>query len=282
MEVFEANDVISALRAIPIFQPSVILAQARLTTHCGEELLRRLKQDHTTEAIPVLLYADFASPVERTRAIDMGAVDFMCKPFAGAEVLARVRSAMRTVLLLTMLEKRSRLDGLTGLANRGVLEDHLLWSWEACRRRRSPLAVILCNLDHFKLIENAHGKTAGDEVLRQAAAGLARTVRASDLVARNGGEEFAVVAPDCNLIAALGLTKRFREELHGLQIVARGRTVPVTASVGIAVTLEPEQTTPAELLEWADAALSRSKQCGESASWYWDTTRQEPVLAKAL
>lgn len=278
IEVFEACDVISALRAIPIFQPSVILAQFRLATHGGEELLRRLKQDHTTEAIPVLLYADFASPVERTRAIDLGAVDFVCKPFAGAELLARVRTAMRTVLLLTMLEKRSRLDGLTGLANRGVLDDHLLWAWEACRRRRTPLAVVLCNLDHFKAIKDTHGKAAGDEVLRQTAASLVRTVRASDLVARHGGEEFAVVAPDCDLSAALRLAERFREELRGINLVERGRKVSVTASLGVAVSLDPGQTTSTELLEWAGAALCRSKQSGDNASWYWDSTRQEPAL----
>jgi diguanylate cyclase (GGDEF)-like protein len=281
MEVCEACDVISALGAIPTFQPSVILAQLRLPTHGGEELLRRLKQDHTTEAIPVLLYADFASPVERTRAIDLGAVDFMCKPFAGAELLARVRAAMRTVLLLTMLEKRSRLDGLTGLANRGVLDDHLLWAWEACRRRRTPLAVVLCNLDHFKSIQDMHGKAAGDEVLRQAAASLVRTVRASDLVARHVGEELAVVAPDCDLSAALRLVERFREELRGLNMVERGRKVSVTASVGVAVSLDPGQTTPAELLNWAGAALCRSKQSGNNASWHWDSTRQEPTAVDA-
>jgi diguanylate cyclase (GGDEF)-like protein len=281
MEVFEACDVSSALRTIPIFQPSVILAQSRLQTHCGEELLRRLKQDHTTDAIPVLLYADFASPDEQTRAIDLGAVDFVCKPFAGAELLARVREAMRTVLLLTMLEKRSRLDGLTGLANRGVLLDHLRWAWEACRRRLTPLAVVLCNLDHFKLVNDTYGKSAGDEVLRQTAAGLVRTVRASDLVARPGGEEFAVVAPDCDLSAALGLAERFRAELRGLDMVERGRKISVTASVGVAVSLDPAQTTPAELLEWAGAALRRSRQSGQNASWYWDSTRQEPAPVDA-
>jgi two-component system, cell cycle response regulator len=281
MEAFETCDVISALRAIPIFQPSVILAQFRLPTHGGEELLRRLKQDHTTQAIPVLLYAEFASPVERTRALDLGAVDFMCKPFAGVELLARVRTAMRTVLLLTMLEKRSRLDGLTGLANRRVLEDHLNWAWEACRRRGTPLSLVLCNLDHFKSISDTYGKVAGDEVLRQTAASLARTVRASDLVARHGGEVFAVVAPDCDLSAAMGLAERFREELRGLEITERGRKVPVTASVGVAVSLEPCQATPVELLEWAGAALGRSKQSGQNARWFWDSTRQEPAPVDA-
>jgi diguanylate cyclase (GGDEF)-like protein len=143
------------------------------------------------------------------------------------------------------------------------------------------LAVVLCNLDHFKSINDTYGKTAGDEVLRQTAASLLRTVRASDLVARHGGEEFAVVAPDCDLSAALRLAERFREELRGLDMVERGRKVSVTASVGVAVSLDPGQTTPTELLQWAGAALGRSKQSGQNASWFWDSTRQEPSPAHA-
>ena len=199
MEVFEASDLIMALRAIPMYQPNVILAQLRLPTYGGLELVRRLKEESTTQSIPILLYADIATPEERVRAFDLGAVDFVSKPFVGAELLARVRAALRTRHLLTMLEQRAHLDGLTGLANRGVLEDRLPREWEACRRRRTSLAVVISDLDHFKAVNDNHGHAAGDEVLRQSAARLGRVVRSSDLVARYGGEEFVVVAPDCDL-----------------------------------------------------------------------------------
>jgi two-component system cell cycle response regulator len=137
--------------------------------------------------------------------------------------------------------------------------------------------VILSNVDHFKSINDKHGKAAGDEVLRQTAASLVRTVRASDLVARHDGEEFAVVAPDCDLKAAIALAQRFRKELCGLNVLDRGRQILVTASMGVAFSPDPRQTTPAGLLEWASAALGRSKQFGKSATWFWDSTRQEPA-----
>ena len=236
VEVFEATDVISAVRAVPIYQPNLILSQLRLPTYSGLELVRRLKEDQRTQSIPVLLYADLATAEERIRAFDLGAGDFVSKPFVGAELLARVRAALRTRHLLTMLEQRARLDGLTGLANRGVLEDRLPREWEACRRRGVPLAVLISDLDHFKAINDPHGHAAGDEVLRQAAATLARSVRTSDLVARYGGEEFVVVAPDCNLgCGAADWPSDSGPRSLELDIVEHGATIPVTTSVGVAV-----------------------------------------------
>ncbi len=270
MEVFEATDLIMALRAIPIFRPNLILTQLRLLTYSGLELVRRIKQDSGTQSIPVLLYADIATAEERIRAFDLGAGDFVSKPFAGAELVARVRAALRTRHLLTVLEQRAHLDGLTGLANRGVFEDRFPREWEACRRRGAPLAVMIADLDHFKAINDRHGHATGDEVLRQSAACLARTVRTSDLVARYGGEEFVVIAPDCEPIAAIRLAERFRAAIASLGIVEHGVAIPVTVSVGVAVAATLDRPTPGELLRQADGALYKAKESGRNAAWFHD------------
>jgi diguanylate cyclase (GGDEF)-like protein len=282
IEVFEANDLIMALRAIPMFQPNVILAQLRLPTYNGLELVRRLKQESVTQSIPVLLYADIATAEERVRAFDLGAIDFVSKPFVGAELLARVRAAFRTRHLLTMLEQRAHLDGLTGLANRGVLDDRLPREWEVCRRRGTSLAVVISDLDHFKSINDNHGHAAGDEVLRQSAARLGRVVRSSDLVARYGGEEFVVVAPDCELRAAVKLAERFRTAIAELGIVEHGEAIPVTTSVGVAATSDLARVPPAELLKQADEALYRAKDSGRDATWFWDQARGALAAAELL
>jgi diguanylate cyclase (GGDEF)-like protein len=279
MEVFEATDLITALRAIPLFQPNLIVAQLRLPTYSGLELVRQLKHDSATQSIPVLLYSDIATAEERIRAFDLGAADFVSKPFVGAELLARVRAALRTRHLLTVLEQRAHLDGLTGLANRGVLEHRLRREWEASRRRGTPLAVVISDLDHFKAINDTHGHAAGDEVLRQSAASLARVARASDLVARYGGEEFVVVAPDCELPAAVKVAERFRTAIAQLRIVEHGVTIPVTTSVGVAAFTDLTRTTPAELLRRADEVLYRAKESGRNVTWYWDQTRSAPAPA---
>jgi diguanylate cyclase (GGDEF)-like protein len=279
MEVFEAFDLISALRAIPIFKPNLILTQLRLPTFSGLELVRRLKENEATQSIPVLVYSDAAAAEERIRAFDLGAGDFVSKPFVGAELLARVRAALRTRHLLNILEERARLDGLTGLSNRGVLEYRLPREWDSCRRRNLPLAVIISDLDHFKSINDQHGHAAGDEVLRQAAACLARCARSSDLVVRYGGEEFVIVAPDCSLADAVRLAERYRAAIEGTRIVEHGVEIPVTASVGVAAASDLSHGSAGDLLRCADAALYQAKHAGRNTAWVWDAAQGRPTPA---
>jgi two-component system cell cycle response regulator len=232
-----------------------------------------MKNDPSTRSTPVLLYAEMATAEERIRAFDLGVGDFICKPYVGAELLARVRRALRTRQLLNILEQRAHLDGLTGLANRGVLEVRLPGEWEECRRRGRPLSVIIADLDHFKSINDTHGHAAGDEVLRQVAGCLAQTVRTSDLLARYGGEEFVVIAPDCELEPALRLAERFRKAIAELKIVEHGVVSPVSMSVGVAGGSD-DCDNAWEMLRRADDSLYRAKQSGRNATWFWNKDRQ--------
>ena len=277
MEVSEATDLITA-RAVAMFQPNLILAQLRLPTYSGLELVRRLKRDSTTQSIPVLLYTDLATAEERIQALELGASDLISKPFVAAEVLARLRGPAHPAPLDDP-GAGAHLDSLTGLANRGVLDDRLPREWEACRRRRTALAVMIADLDHFKAVNDNHGHAAGDTVLRQSAATLARVIRTSDFVARYGGEEFVVVAPDCEISAAVRLAERFRTAIEQLRIDEHGDTIPVTTSVGVASFADLTRTGPAELLRRADEALYRAKEAGRNATWFWEQTQSSPAPA---
>ncbi len=195
-EVYVARDVITATQAISIFRPDIVLTQLRLTTYGGLELLRRLKEDPENRSIPVILFSDMATAGERIQALETGAVDVLTKPFVSDEVIARVRAALKARHSLSMLEKRAHRDSLTGLANRGVLEDELARQWDSCRRHETPLSVVIVDLDRFKAINDTYGHGTGDDVLRETASILAHSVRSSDLVARYGGEEFVVVASE--------------------------------------------------------------------------------------
>jgi diguanylate cyclase (GGDEF)-like protein len=269
---------ITASHALPLHRPSLILAQLRMPTFGGLELVRRVKADHAMRSIPIILYGDFATAEERVRALDMGAVDLLTKPFVSAELIARVRAALKARHTLSMLERRAHLDGLTGLANRGVFEDQLLREWDSCRRRSIPLSVVMTDLDHFKAINDTYGHAAGDEVLRQTAGMLAQSARSSDLIARYGGEEFIVVAPDCPLTAAVTLAKRFRANLARQAISVDGTDITVTASVGIATT-DWTQHSPSELLRQADESLYQAKRSGRDAISVYDTSQRIPIVA---
>jgi diguanylate cyclase (GGDEF)-like protein len=277
LEVFTASDLTTAVQALSNFQPNLILAHMRLPLHGGIELVRRVKECCSTQLIPVILYSDITTAEERVRALDLGATDLLSKPFVSAELVARVRAALKVRHTLSMLEQRAHLDGLTGLANRGVLENQLVREWEACRRRNVPLTVAIVDLDHFKAINDVHGHAAGDEVLRQTAKTLAHSVRRSDLVSRYGGEEFVVVAPDCALTSAITLAKRFRLELAAQTVLSNSSNIRVTASIGIASD-DGKDNSPAELVHRADEALYQAKRSGRNAVWIHDRARGGPTL----
>jgi diguanylate cyclase (GGDEF)-like protein len=280
MEVYTASDLITAVHALSNFQPNLILANMRLPTYGGLELVRVVKEGCSTRSIPVILYSDTATAAERVRALESGATDLLSKPFVSAELMARVRAALRAQHTLSMLEQRAYLDGLTGLANRGVLEDQLLRKWDACHRRGTPLAIVIVDLDHFKAINDMFGHVVGDEVLRQTARTLALSVRSSDLVTRYGGEEFVVVAPDCPLAAAITLAERFRTDLAGWTSFGDGTDIVVTASVGIAVA-DWTQDSPTELFRQADEALYQAKRSGRDAIWVYGSSQRGPTVAVA-
>jgi diguanylate cyclase (GGDEF)-like protein len=269
------------VEALPLVQPDLILTQMRLPGASGLELLRRLKENRATSAIPVILHGRVTTPEERVRAFDLGAVDVLAQPIAGAELVARVRAALRARHALAILERLAHLDGLTGLVNRGAFEDQFHRHWDACRRRGAALAVLIVDLDHFKAINDTHGHATGDEVLCRTAGVLVCAVRSSDLVARYGGEEFVVVAPDCPLAAAVGLAKRFRAGLARLTIAARRADVMVTASVGIAGTTNTLPGSPAELFRQADQALYQAKRSGRDAIWVHEPSRRGPKVVVA-
>jgi diguanylate cyclase (GGDEF)-like protein len=278
IEVYTAGDVITAVHALPIHQPSLILSQLRLPIFGGMELIRRVKEDHATRSIPIILYSDIATAAERVQALDMGAVDLLTKPLISAELIARVCAALKAQHTLSVLERMAHLDGLTGLANRGVLEDQLLREWNSCRRRSAPLSVVMTDLDRFKAINDTYGHAAGDEVLRQTSRILTHSARSSDLIARYGGEEFVVVAADCPLTAALTLAKRFRANLGHRTIGLKGTDIRFTASIGIATT-DWTQHSPSELLCQADESLYQAKRSGRDAIWVYDTSRRSPIVA---
>jgi two-component system, cell cycle response regulator len=240
-------------------------------------VIRRLKDDPRTLSIPVIFIAARATTSEKARGIDMGAVDFIPKPYDPVELLARVHSALRTKAYLDLLEHRAHIDGLTELSNRHALQHRLPKEWETCQRRGRPLAILIIDLDHFKQINDQYGHAAGDEVLRQLTARLRTSFCEIDFIARYGGEEFVVLAPDCDLHGAAGMAERFRATVASLRIEFRAATIQVTTSIGITMAFDPSQVSPFEALEKADQALYRAKGAGRNAVWIWDPGCQAPI-----
>ncbi len=160
--------------------------------------------------------------------------------------------------LAEMAERSSR-DALTGLHNRGTLEDRLVTELAHHRRSGRPVSVLMVDLDHFKALNDTHGHAAGDQALRQVAAVLADGVRDGDTTARYGGEEFTVILSDTGGTGAKIAADRLREAVARIDLP----TGQLTASLGLAVA-GPGCDTPEAILKAADEALYEAKRAGRN------------------
>ncbi|KXU79643.1 GGDEF domain-containing protein [Aeromonas enteropelogenes] len=179
--------------------------------------------------------------------------------FSNADLVAELK-AVSEHLRLT-----SRLDGLTGIANRAHLDDCLERAWRRCHRARAPLSLVLLDVDYFKQFNDFYGHQLGDDCLQQVGrllAGVER--REDDLAARYGGEEFALLLPCTGMQGALQVADRIRTALKELGIPHQNSLVSsrVTCSFGVATLIPDNSMKIADLIQKADAALYQAKHNG--------------------
>jgi two-component system cell cycle response regulator len=156
-------------------------------------------------------------------------------------------------------------DPLTGAFNRRYMDAHVPKLIARCRAVQKPLAILMVDLDHFKQVNDVHGHAAGDHVLKDIVNRITNALRPSDLVARLGGEEFIIVMPETDLIAAIHIAERLRKRIETTPVEGAGdQPISVTVSIGAAVTLPESQEELPEVLKRADAALYDAKKTGRN------------------
>jgi diguanylate cyclase (GGDEF)-like protein len=245
--------------------PDLILLDVGLPDMDGFEVCRQLKEHPSTRDIPIIFLTGTTSTDSKVRGLDMGAVDYVTKPFDQVELRARVRAALRTKRLQDILEQQSFLDGLTGLWNRAYLDRRIESELNVARRYGRPLGLVLADIDHFKSLNDSHGHLFGDVVLQGVGEALRAHARRSDIVARYGGEEFAVLLTDTTLGAAQYVTERLRASIDSRRFEAHGEILGVTASLGISCTQDISGDLNAErLIAAADKALYAAKDAGRN------------------
>lgn len=233
----------------------------------GYEVCRRLKENPATASISVIFLSAMTEEADETRGLELGAVDYITKPFSIPIVRARVRTHVELKRQRDILQALSAVDGLTGIPNRRRLDEYYSLEWLRAKRRQTPLSVIMADIDHFKDYNDAYGHAQGDECLKAVAKALESSLkRPTDLLARYGGEEFAVVLPETGVEGAGHLAEDMRAGVEALDIPHAKSPVTghVTISLGTGTMIPGAMTQPKALIQLADEMLYKAKSGGRN------------------
>lgn len=264
-QVFMATSGAQALALCKSNPPDLVLLDIVMPGMDGFEVCTELKADESTRNIPVIFVTAHTDAAQETHGLDVGAVDFISKPVNPAVVRARVKTHLTLKLQSDVMRKLVFLDGLTGAYNRRYFDQQLSIEVGRSLRNASPLALIMLDVDFFKLYNDLYGHQPGDDCLRTIAATLKRGLkRPADLVARYGGEEFACILPDTAFEDAMSMAQNLERSVRELNIPhASSVTAPVvTISLGVACRTGETPCEPHRLVAQADAELYKAKHAG--------------------
>jgi diguanylate cyclase (GGDEF)-like protein len=279
--VVEANDGKEALQMYRQDRPGLVLIDVVMPVMDGYESAQHMRETSADEWVPIIFLSSKEADQDLDRAIEAGGDDYLVKPVSFVVLNAKIRALQRLESMRTKqlemsrdlasanreLEKLSRQDGLTGIANRRYFDSYLVTEVRRAAREKAPVSLILSDVDHFKAFNDCYGHQAGDDCLRRVAAALSSAGRRpADLAARYGGEEFAMVLPGTVLDGAVDVAQAVSRVIGGLAIPHARSAVDqnVTLSQGV-VSLIPEKESASEdLIQHADQALYQAKQQGRN------------------
>lgn len=242
--------------------PDLILLDIVMPDMNGYEVCTILKSDDRTKNIPIIFITSKDNEEDETRGLELGAVDYIIKPFIPAIVEARVKTHLELKRHRDMLESLSTLDGLTGIHNRRSFEERVNHEWKRAVRDRNIMSLIMIDIDNFKSFNDTYGHLEGDDILRMVSRSLASCIRRpADYIARYGGEEFVCILPNTDMPGSYHVAEQMRMAVESLGIphVASPVSKYVTASLGTASVSPTVNLEPVLLLDAADKCLYQAK-----------------------
>ena len=249
----------------------LLIVSLGLENFDGLRLCSQARSLDRTRNVPILAIAEAENNTRLVRALEIGVNDYVARPIDKNELLARVRTQIRKKRYTERLRDNVQIsiemaitDALTGLYNRRYMETHIETLVEQATARGKPLTVLVIDIDYFKAVNDGHGHDAGDDVLREFAIRIKKSIRGIDLACRYGGEEFVVVMPETDLAVATMVAERLRRRIatEPFPIQQGARAIEVTISIGIAAL--GAQDNAAAVLKRADQALYRAKRDGRN------------------
>ncbi|MEW6219353.1 MAG: diguanylate cyclase [Thermodesulfobacteriota bacterium] len=270
-EVLLAADGPSGLELAAQERPDLILLDVVMPGMNGYQVCEQLKAQAATPEMPIIMLTSRADPADKVRGLEIGASDYVTKPFDEGELVARVNTHLKIRELYESLREKNRQlqelvnrDGLTGLYNHRFFQETAAKDFQKAVRYQESLSCTMLDIDYFKTFNDTHGHQVGDTVLRTLGGLIRSQMRETDLAARYGGEEFALLlyrtpAPEAFLVA-----DRLRQAVADHAFRHEELTLAVTISVGVATFPHPRILDARTLIECADQALYQAKDNGRN------------------
>lgn len=254
---------------------SIVITDWVMPEMDGSELCRAIRQHDFGGYVYIILLTARDSKTDIIEGLKAGADDYLTKPVDDAELMARLTTAERIITLEKTLKKRNQeiallsiTDPLTKVFNRGYLNDHFPISFKRAVRYRLPLSIIICDIDHFKKVNDQYGHQVGDKVLITFVNCLNKALRKDlDWMARYGGEEFIIILPETEFAGAKAAAERFRMLVAEQSVPTEKAVIKITASFGIAALALGKDATHLEsdeMIKLADRCLYEAKEKGRN------------------
>ncbi|MEI7668829.1 MAG: PleD family two-component system response regulator [Pseudomonadota bacterium] len=250
----------------------LIIISTQLSDMDGLRLASQFKSQEETRNVPILMMVDEDDTRAMLKGLELGVNDYIITPFDYNEMSARIKTQIRRKKYQDALRSNYQqsismaiTDGLTGLYNRHYLNAHLENMVRQAINNNKPLALMILDMDHFKLVNDNYGHDMGDEVLKRLSEIIIRTVRSADLAARFGGEEFVILMPETDITNAFDVAERLRKivETTAFKLINSTDSINKTVSIGVTVLNDFGDSAQA-LLKRADEALYSAKNSGRN------------------
>ena len=247
--------------------PDLILLDVTMPGMDGYTACEELKTNAQTRNIPIIFVTAMDEMEDEARGLELGAIDYITKPFSPQIVKARVRNHLELKLYRDRLMKMSMYDGLTQIPNRRQFDQTAGQEWQRGIRKQQPMSLLLLDIDFFKQYNDFYGHLKGDDCLKQVATSVTKQLhRPTDLAARYGGEEFACVLPETDAEGAQHVAQRIVESMEALNIEHQKSAVcpHVTVSIGIVSAMPDPEVDLLDFIQESDKALYQAKQSGRN------------------
>lgn len=271
--VVTAANGIEALEKLEVEKVQIALSDIMMPKMDGFELINRIRSNPALKSIYLILITARIQEGDRVRGLDLGADDYITKPFSFSELLARVRVGSRVVQYQQHLEHQTHIDPLTGLFNRRAFEKKLDEEFERAKRYRHHLSLLILDIDNFKFINDTYGHHGGDAALVKISETLREKTRQSDFPSRYGGEEFVLVLPETDQDSALQVAAKILEAIRSSTFGSPNQLFRLTVSIGLTSTSSRSYTEWPQMLKDADQALYVAKNSGKDRIEIWASTK---------